>query len=728
MNRSVHKILGVLLLATMTTSIGCGGGSSSKKKARPAPTGAMAWSDSSGEIEITWNSVAGASTYDIYRDTSTGVTKATGTLIAGVLPPYTDAGLTNGTTYYYVVTAGGTESPEVSAMPLAAPTGLSATAGTSAVTLNWGIVTGATSYILYWSTNPGLSKTTGSPIVGASSPYSHTGLSNATTYFYVVTAANSVGGGAESSASGAVSAMPLDAPTGVTATPTGSGKIMMDWNSVTGASSYNLYWDTAPGVTAATGSQIAGVSPPYLHSGLVDRTAYYYVVTAVNPFGGGSESIESAEASGTPDVIGTLDPGFDGRGFTSHADAAGDTDDDEGNGIVVDAVGRILVTGGSQSPTTGGDMVIWRFNGDGTLDTTFNGQGWVTHDNAAGGTGFDEGNGIALDSTGRIVVTGWSRAVTGGQDMAVWRFLADGTVDTTFNGQGWVTHNSAAGGNSTDSGLAVTLDAMGNIVVVGYSLSATTSHDMAVWRFLPDGTLDAAFNGQGWVTHAGAAGGTSVDRGWDTVLDSSGRIVVAGDSRNTSNNYDMAIWRFNADGTLDTTFNGQGWAVHDDAAGGTGNDFGRGVSLDASGRIVVAGYSESNNGSDMAIWRFNADGTPDTTFNGQGWVTHNQSVGGNDNDDEGHDVVIDGAGRILVTGYARSLINSHDMVIWRFNPTGSIETTFGNGGVLMHNNAAGGNRKDFGNAIALDASGRILVAGASKGFQGNFDMAVWRVE
>ena len=293
MNRSVHKILGALLLVAMTTSIGCGGSSSSKKKARAAPTGVMAGSDRSGEIVLTWNSVAGASTYEIYWDTSPGVTKATGTLISGVLPPYTDSGLTNGTTYYYVVTAGGTESPEVSAMPLDAPTGLAATAGTSAVTLTWTSVTGATSYNLYWSTNPGLSKATGSLIPGASFPYSHTGLSNATTYFYLVTAVNSVGGGAESSESAGVSAMPLDAPAGITATATGSGKIMVDWNSVTGASSYNLYWDTAPGVTAATGTQIAGVSPPYLHSGLVNLTAYYHVVTAVNPFGGGSESSES---------------------------------------------------------------------------------------------------------------------------------------------------------------------------------------------------------------------------------------------------------------------------------------------------------------------------------------------------------------------------------------------------------------------------------------------------
>lgn len=77
-------------------------------------------------------------------------------------------------------------------------------------------------------------------------------------------------------------------------------------------------------------------------------------------------------------------------------------------------------------------MVIWRYNDDGTLDTSFNGQGWVVdadvgsggllvHDNAAGGGGDDQGLGVALDGSGRVVVVGDSLGSSSNLDMVIWR-------------------------------------------------------------------------------------------------------------------------------------------------------------------------------------------------------------------------------------------------------------------------------------------------------------------
>lgn len=90
-----------------------------------------------------------------------------------------------------------------------APTGVGATAGDAQVTISWSAVTDATSYNLYWSTTPGVTKATGTKISGATSPYIHSGLSNGTIYYYVVTAVNSAGESAESSI---VSASPLASP------------------------------------------------------------------------------------------------------------------------------------------------------------------------------------------------------------------------------------------------------------------------------------------------------------------------------------------------------------------------------------------------------------------------------------------------------------------------------------------------------------------------------------
>jgi hypothetical protein len=158
------------------------------------------------------------------------VSKANGYKVAGVGSPYNHTQLTNGTTYYYVVTAvdgAGAESAEssqVSATPVA-PAGLSdgtqvelvssisspyiysPTTGEASVTLYWSDVYLASSYNLYWSTTPGVSKSNGNKIAGVGSPYNHTNLINGTTYYYVVTAVD--GAGAESAESSQVSATPV---------------------------------------------------------------------------------------------------------------------------------------------------------------------------------------------------------------------------------------------------------------------------------------------------------------------------------------------------------------------------------------------------------------------------------------------------------------------------------------------------------------------------------------
>ena len=91
----------------------------------------------------------------------------------------------------------------------------------------------------------------------------------------------------------------ITAPSNVNATA-GDGQVSISWGSVSGATSYNIYWSTSPGVTADTGTNISNVTSPYTHTGLTNGTTYYYVVTAVNNYG---ESGESNEVSATPIYI-----------------------------------------------------------------------------------------------------------------------------------------------------------------------------------------------------------------------------------------------------------------------------------------------------------------------------------------------------------------------------------------------------------------------------------------
>lgn len=278
-----------------------------------APAGVTA-TGGTRQVTISWPAVTGATSYNLYWSTTTGVTTANGTKISGVTSPAVHTGLADSTTYFYIVTAANSAgesaaSAQVAATTLAAappptaapaaPTGVTATGSTDQVTVSWSAVTGATSYNIYWSTTSGVTTATGTRIAGVTSPFVHTGRTASTTYFYIVTAVNSAGeSGASIQVTATTNPPPLavpSAPTGVTAVG-GSKQVSISWNAVSGATSYNLYWSTTAGVTTATGTKITGATSPFVHTGLADGTAYFYIVTAANSAG---ESVASSQATAT---------------------------------------------------------------------------------------------------------------------------------------------------------------------------------------------------------------------------------------------------------------------------------------------------------------------------------------------------------------------------------------------------------------------------------------------
>jgi hypothetical protein len=283
-----------------------------------APTGVSAVGGAN-QVTVAWATVADATSYNIYWSTTSGVTPATGTKISNATSPYLHTGRTASTSYYYVVSAenvAGESAPSVQVLAatsapgaLAAPTGVTAVGSSNQVTLSWAAVTGATSYNIYWSTTTGVTPATGTLIAHATSPYVQTGLTAATTYYYIVTAVNATSVSAPSAQASAATSVPggLAAPNGVTAV--GSfNQVTLSWAAVTGATSYNIYWSTTTGVTPATGTVIAHATSPYVQAGLTAATTYYYVVTAVNAT---SVSAPSAQASATataPPALNTLTP------------------------------------------------------------------------------------------------------------------------------------------------------------------------------------------------------------------------------------------------------------------------------------------------------------------------------------------------------------------------------------------------------------------------------------
>ena len=274
-----------------------------------APTGVTA-TGGTNQVAISWGTVSSATSYNLYYSTTSGVTKTSGTKITNATSPTVQTGLAAGTAYYYIITAvnstgEGAASNQVAATTLAAvptptvparPTAVSAVGGANQATISWPAVSGADSYNVYWSSTTGITTTNGTKVAGVSSPYVKTGLSAGTTYFFIVTANNSVG---ESTASTQATATTNAAPPAVPAKPTGvtatggANQVSLSWSAVPGATSYNIYWATTSGVTTS-GTKITAATSPYVQSGLAASTTYYYIVTAVNTAG---ESIASAQVS-----------------------------------------------------------------------------------------------------------------------------------------------------------------------------------------------------------------------------------------------------------------------------------------------------------------------------------------------------------------------------------------------------------------------------------------------
>ncbi len=260
------------------------------------------------QVTIAWDAVAGATSYNIYCNT-TGNPDNTSPKVIVTNPTYTRTNLTNGTTYYCVVSAVDSTgesnlSNQVSVAPMGSPTGVAAMSGNNQAIISWNAVPGATAYNIYYAINNPGGASAGTKIVSVSSPYNHTGLTNGTPYYYVVEPANNGGG---STVSAEVSTTPIGTPTGVSASASGT-TVTVTWTNAPGAASHNIYWKTTSPVTKANGTLIAAATSPYPHTGLTYGSTYYYVVTAKAADGSeGAESSPEASAHVSWAVAGVID-------------------------------------------------------------------------------------------------------------------------------------------------------------------------------------------------------------------------------------------------------------------------------------------------------------------------------------------------------------------------------------------------------------------------------------
>jgi uncharacterized delta-60 repeat protein len=327
----------------------------------------------------------------------------------------------------------------------------------------------------------------------------------------------------------------------------------------------------------------------------------------------------------------------------------------------------------------------------GSLDTTFGGDGKVTTSFAGG---FASAWGVAIQADGKIVAAGSESSRL--SQIVLARYDTHGSLDPMFGGDGRVRANFARGMFVS----AVAIQADGRVVVAGSSsLSSVTGFGLA--RFTTDGSLDRTFGEDGRVTTAFRGGAEA----YDVVIQSDGKIIALGTAGRRGR---FALARYNADGTLDVGFGGDGRVLTDV---GDGYDTGKGIVIQANGRIVAVGTS----GCDVAVARYTDDGSMDTTFGVGGKITSDLGLLCH----SAQDVAIQTDGKILAAGFGECRSNAclFDVFLARYNPDGTLDTGFANDG-----SAQAGFFRAVASEVAIQGDGRIIVAGRDE-IEGGFALA-----
>jgi uncharacterized delta-60 repeat protein len=386
-----------------------------------------------------------------------------------------------------------------------------------------------------------------------------------------------------------------------------------------------------------------------------------------------------------------LDTGFstDGKVTTDFGGT------DYGRSMAVQTDGKILVAGFSGTSFMDQDFAVARYNSDGSLDTSFSGDGklttdfgWSTH-----------GEAVAVQNDGKIVVAGGSINNSYAFDFALARYNADGSLDTSFSGDGKLTTD--LGDDDTAYAMAIQND--GKILVAGETVPG-----VGVVRYNSNGTLDTSFAGDGKFTYGAPNGGCIASA---MTLQNDGKILIAGYSNHvvnfTQTVFDFMVMRLTATGELDTSFGSGGVVVTDM---GTDFDEAGGVVVQGDGKILVSGHTSSGYG----LARYNTNGSLDTSFGGDGIVTTELDV-----DATGFAVALQADGKILVSGTTDA-----GLTVARYNSNGSLDATFDGDGLF---NIDFGGLGTVGCSIKALSGGVILVAGTSWASTTNTDFALARL-
>lgn len=409
-------------------------------------------------------------------------------------------------------------------------------------------------------------------------------------------------------------------------------------------------------------------------------------------------TITAHATSGQP---GTLDP------FWANGSALGSGKlitavgprNDRASAMAVQPDGRVLVAGFCQDIA----LCAARYNTDGTLDPSFGGNGKLPQVFVPNATNITPS--LALLPSGKFLLAG-TCVDLGDNDFCVFRFNADGSIDNTFASSGSVITPL---GSADDRARAMLTQPDGKIVVVGTCNNGIDS-DFCAARYLPNGTLDISFGSGGKVVTAFSNRDDVVNA---MALQPDGKLVLAGSCNNGTTD-DVCALRYEINGTLDASFGSGGKLV---MVVGSGYSGASAIALQSDGKLLFAAQCVSGSKIDFCTLRYNANGTLDTSF-GSGGIRVTSIGTGNDyvtattlqSDDK---LIL--AGHCAVSGqldFCAVRFTAAGALDATFGTGGKLTTAISNGATPATSN-------DMLAAIALQPDGKLLLAGYCR--SGSFD-------
>ncbi len=407
--------------------------------------------------------------------------------------------------------------------------------------------------------------------------------------------------------------------------------------------------------------------------------------------------------------------------------------------MMIDEAGRIVVSGMSADTEGNYRMVLMRILPEGAPDMSFGSGGVAVSPLAGEEHAF--GVSLAEDDQGRIVVGG--NVSSGDRNSTViWRYLPDGLPDEGFGGGGAVILATPTGWGSEGAFhcMDIAVGGEGGIAGTGVFQMHTDIIITSLFRLEGDGSPDMAFGEGGFVRVAepeGVEGERIFSLGYSLVIDLNGQLVVAGTLMHGADNHDMAVWRFMADGSPDSSFGVNGTGLIDmtlDGAEFPSNELGLDIKLDGKGAAHLLGIRITTEGrGEMAIARLTPRGKSDRSFGAGGCVTLSS-----ERNELGLSLAIDREGRVIVAGSSQNSSGDTDLALWRFLHDGKPDYMFGVDGKVYSDGAAregvsggrdilitGSNAFCYAPLLVMK-EGEILAAGASQNLDGDYDMVVWK--